>query len=105
MAVGLAFGSDKLTFILGDFVKGKPEDKEATARFKKVMKHSAMICDRFREKFGGLLCTDAQRIIHDKVRNLGDPAQMAEFAQPETHDKCGEVTGITARIAAEVILG
>ena len=105
MAVGIAYGSDKLSFVLGDYVKGKEEDEEATQRFREVMSRSTIICDRFRERFGGLRCVDAQKVIHGKVRDLKDPKQIEEFAQPEIHDKCSQVTGIAARIAAEAILG
>jgi len=87
MAVGLAYGSDKLEL---------PYDE--------VMELSDIICDRFKEEFGGLRCAEVQKAIRGKIWDLRDPQQLEEYKKPEIHDKCADVPGVAARITAETIL-
>jgi len=93
MAVGLMCGRSE--FVNGTVARESEPYLEARAR-------AASICERFEARFGSLRCAD----VWASVR--GDEYQ--EFARFDTiealegHDKCGEVTGAAARIAAEAML-
>lgn len=105
MMVGLVYGTEKLAFPFGSYVKEKEGDDEVAKRYADVMGRAGRICDRFREVFGGLRCSDAQRATRDgRFWDLKDPEQLAEYLQPVIHDKCGFVAGTAARFAAEEIL-
>ena len=104
MVVGLAYGSDKLAFPFGAYVKGKEQDDEVAQRYSDVMRRGGVICDRFKEKFGGLRCSEVQMAIHGRSWDLRDPKQIEEYLQPSIHDKCGVVASTVARIVAEAIL-
>ena len=104
MAVGLAYGSDKLAFPFGTWVKEKKQDDEVAQRYREVMDRAFIICDRFKELYGSLRCADVQMAIRGKFWDLRDHKQSAEYVQPKIHDKCGSVAAAAARITAEVIL-
>jgi C_GCAxxG_C_C family probable redox protein len=105
MAVGLIYGTEKLTFPFGAHVKEKKADEEAGKRYADVMTRGGMICDRVRAIYGGLRCSDIQRATRGgRCWDLKDPKQLVEYLQPAIHDHCGPVAGTVARIAAEEIL-
>lgn len=105
MAVGLAYGSDKLAFPFGTYVKEKKQDDEVAEKYRDVMERSGKICDRFNKVYGSLRCADVQKVIRDgKFWDLRDPKQLKEYLQPLIHDQCGSVAGMAARITAEEIL-
>lgn len=93
MAIGLAYGRAK--FEVGKVCREQLDYLEATTR-------AAKLCDRFKEKFGSLRCND----IFFSIRG----ADYKEYPRYNTienfedHAKCGDVTGPTARLAAEIIL-
>jgi len=92
MAIGLASGrvkyeTDKIGLEQADLV-------ECSARARKF-------CNRFRESLGGLRCSEVRAAMGF------DPEARAVKLTPETfkeHEKCGDVTGTAARLAAEIIL-
>ena len=105
MAVGLAYGSDKLAFPFGAYVKEKKQDDEVAERYREVMGRGGKICDRFKEVYASLRCADVQRAIREgKFWDLRDPKQLEEYLQPAIHDQCGSVAGMAARITAQVML-
>lgn len=104
MAVGLAYGSPRLAFPFGAYVKGKEQDDEMASCYSEVMRRCSIICDKFREEFGSLRCIDVQKAIRGRSWDLRDPGQLEEYLQPEIHDKCGYVARVAARITAEAIL-
>ena len=104
MIVGLIYGNDKLAFPFGTLVKDKEQDDDVAEQYSDVMKRCGVICDRFKETFGGLRCREVQMALHGRSWNLREPSQMEEYLQPSIHDKCGVVTGRVARIVAETIL-
>ncbi len=93
MAIGLAYAPAK--FAAGKVCREDPEYTEATVRA-----HS--FCEGFKEKFGCLRCSDvkaAVRGVHYKEYTRRDTIEAFE-----DHAKCGDVTGLAARLAAEIIL-
>jgi C_GCAxxG_C_C family probable redox protein len=60
--------------------------------------------DRFTEKFGAVNCTDIQQLMWGRSWNLRDPHEREDYLQPQYHDKCGDVAGEAAMLAAEIIL-
>ena len=105
MAVGLAYGSDRLAFPFGAYVKEKKQDGEVAERYREVMGRGSKICDGFKKIYGSLRCADVQKAIRGgKFWDLRDPKQLEEYLQPAVHDQCGSVAGTAARITAEVML-
>ena len=93
MAIGLAYGRAK--FEAGKVGREQPDYVEAQVR-------ATRLCDRFRERFGSPIC----RFVRYSVREPGfkEHTNYDTIEQFEDHAKCGDVTGPTARLAAEIIL-
>jgi len=70
----------------------------------KSMDLAGILCDRFKEKFGALNCREIQSLMWGRSWNLRDPHDREDFLRPEFHDKCGDVAGEAAMLAAELIL-
>lgn len=70
----------------------------------KSMELAGMLCDRFKEKFGALNCREIQYLMWGRSWNVRDPQEREDFLKPEFHDKCGDVAGEAAMLAAEIIL-
>ena len=98
MAIGLAFGSDKLEFIFS------PEPTDVSRRFQLVTERARRVCDEFEEKFGSLRCCDIKKLLTGRTWDLSNPEDLEEALKPEIHDKCGEVTKTAAGLAARAIL-
>jgi len=98
MAVGLAFGSDKLEFIL------PPQPTDVSRRFQLVTERSRRVCDQFEEKFGSLRCYDIKALLTGRTWDLSNPKDLEDSFKPEFHDKCGEATKTAAGLAARAIL-
>ena len=93
MAIGLAYGRPKYTE--GKTAHEEPEYMESVLR-------SRQLCDRFKEMFRSLRCGDVKVVVRG-----ADYREYTRFNTLENfldHAKCGDVTGPTARLAAEVIL-
>lgn len=92
MAIGLACGRTK--YERGKIGPEQPDLVECSVRARKF-------CDRFRERLGGLRCSEVRAAMGF------DPEARAVKLTRETfkeHEKCGDVTGTAARLAAEIIL-
>jgi C_GCAxxG_C_C family probable redox protein len=92
MAIGLASG--RVKYETGKIGPEQADLVECSARTRKF-------CDRFRESLGGLRCNEVRAAM-----GFDTEARPVKLT-PETfkeHDKCGEVTGTAARLAAEIIL-
>jgi C_GCAxxG_C_C family probable redox protein len=92
MGIGLAYAPSAL--------KGALE----IPGYVKSMDLAEMLCDRFKEKFGALNCSEIQSLMWGRSWNLRDPREREAFLKPEFHDKCGDVAGEAAMMAAEIIL-
>lgn len=100
MAIGLVYAA-------GEFEHGKAESRPLAVKsppYERAGERTIKLCDRFREEFGSLRCRDVMKKVFGKVWDLREPEARAEFLQPRLHDRCGEVTKKSARLAAEVIL-
>ena len=92
MAISLASG--RAGYETGKIGLEQADLVECSARARKF-------CDRFRERLGGLRCSEVRAAMGF------DPEAKAVKLTPETfkeHEKCGDVTGTAARLAAEIIL-
>jgi len=63
-----------------------------------------VFCDRFKERFGSLVCREVHHSLFGCSWNLRDLQDREDFFKPEIHDKCAEVVGEAAALAAEIIL-
>ena len=82
-------------FEAGKVATENPEFIEALLRANKF-------CQRFREKFGSLRCSDVK--VSVRGENYKEYTRYNTIESFEDHAKCGDVTGPAARLAAEIIL-
>jgi C_GCAxxG_C_C family probable redox protein len=90
MGVGLAYGRAKV-------VDGKigPEN----IGFLEARLRSAKLCQEYKKKFGSFCCKDVMKAVGRK-----DFPRFDTLEAFEDHAKCANVTGFTARAAAEILL-
>lgn len=92
MAIGLAFGRDRL------------EVTSDSPAYQKAQQLAGEMGDRFREKYGSVRCLDVQTSIFGRSFNFNDPADVEAFGEAGGYEKCPEVARTTARMAAKIIL-
>ena len=93
MAIGLAYGRTQYTE--GLTAHEQPEYMETNLRVDKL-------CERFEEMFRSRRCGDVWVVVRS-----ADYREYPSFNTIEAvldHDRCGDVTGPAARLAAEIIL-
>ena len=90
MAIGLAYGRANVA-----------EDKigPENIHFLEARLRSAKLCEKYKKKFGSLRCSDVLKAVGRK-----DFPRFDTLEAFEDHAKCANVTGFTARAAAEIIL-
>jgi len=92
LAIGSVVGRTYDDFLIGE-----------TRR--RVFQYAKKLYDRFTEEYGSPLCKDVQKKIMGRSFNLLDAKEYAEFEKAGAHvNKCTNVSGNTARWAAEIIL-
>lgn len=79
-----------------------PDSEQA----RKAMEPATRIYEAFKEKIGHTLCSEIHKIRHGKTYRLYIPEERTAFHDAGGHgpEGCPVVCGISARIAAEVIL-
>ena len=81
------------------------EDFNAGERKRRVFMYSKKLYDKFMEEYDSILCKDVHKKLFGRSFNLMDKNDYAEFEKMGAHvDKCPDVSGKTARWAAEIIL-
>jgi len=81
------------------------EDFSEGERKRRVFMYSKKLYDKFMEEYGTILCKDVHQKLFGRTFNLMDKDDYAEFEKMGAHvDKCPEVSGKTARWAAEIIM-
>jgi C_GCAxxG_C_C family probable redox protein len=81
------------------------EDFSKGERKRRVFMYSKKLYDKFVEEYGSILCKDVHKKLFGRTFNLMDKDDYAEFERMGAHvDKCPDVSGKTARWAAEIIL-
>ena len=75
-----------------------PSNRSAAAKFSEYR-------DRFLKEMGTIMCPDIHEKIFGRRFNLVDPKDHEDFlTMPGHQQKCAEIVGLAARIAAEMIL-
>jgi C_GCAxxG_C_C family probable redox protein len=92
MAIGVTYGRRA-------FEEGKVGHEQRG--FLEAQHRSARLCEKFKEEFGTLHCRDI-RVLVGRIP-LGDENNYYTLEGFENHHKCADVTGKTARLAAEVL--
>jgi len=81
------------------------KDFSAGERKRRVFMYSKKLYDKFVEEYGSPICKDIHQKLFGRTFNLMDKDDYAEFEKMGAHvDKCPDVSGKTARWAAEIIL-
>ena len=90
---------------IGSVVGRTYEDFSKGESRRRVFQFAKKLYDKFIEEYGSPLCKDVQKKIIGKSYNLMDAKEYAEFEKAGAHvDKCTNVSGKTARWAAEIIM-
>lgn len=89
MAMGLLFGRDRLD----DF-----------AAWRRCLVPTRRFCEQFEEAFGSTMCRRVVDRQFGEPYDLYDPEDLAAFRAADATEKCGEVVGTAARLAAGIIL-
>lgn len=90
---------------IGSVVGRSYEDFTKGEKRRRVFQYAKKLYDKFIENYGSPLCKDVQKKIMGKSYNLLDSKEYAEFEKAGAHvDKCTNVSGNTARWAAEIIM-
>jgi C_GCAxxG_C_C family probable redox protein len=93
MAIGLAYGRDKL------------ETVDASPAFGDAMERGAKLCDRFKNELGSLTCREVQKRLFGRSWDLRNPEEKKQFFSREDIGKCSDfVIKKVACVAAEIIL-
>lgn len=93
LAVGLRFNSTI------------DEERENPEAFGRTAAAFSEYRDRFMAQYGTVLCPEIHKKLFGRSYILSDPVQAKEFLSLPGHvEKCAEVVGAAARIAAEMIL-
>lgn len=92
MAIGLVYASGRL------------DNSRTSPAYKQTMDSALRLCDRFKKEFGGTRCFEVQEKIFGRHYDLRNPVDLKAFRE-SAHKKCETlVAGLSARLAAEVIL-
>jgi C_GCAxxG_C_C family probable redox protein len=92
MAIGVVYGRSQ-------FEPGKVAHEQQG--FLETRERASMLCDKFRDQFGSLKCADVRQVV-GRIP-LGDENHLYTLEGVKNHSKCGDVTGITARLTAEIM--
>ena len=92
MAIGLAFGTDKLEYAA------------TSPPYQKAMQLSIQLCNRVKAEFGSTKCWSIQESLFGRHFDLNNPDERAQFAEAGAYEKCPEVVRKVAMMAAEIIL-
>ena len=81
------------------------EDFSAGERKRRVFQYAKKYYDRFVKEYGSPRCKDIHKKLFGRTFNLLNPKDYQEFEDAGAHvDKCPAVSGIAAKLAAEIIL-
>lgn len=90
---------------IGSVVGRTYEDFSAGNRKRRVFQYSKKLYDRFIKEYGSPICKDIHMKLFGRTFNLLNPIDYTEFEKAGGHvDKCPEVSGNTARWAAEILI-
>jgi C_GCAxxG_C_C family probable redox protein len=81
------------------------EDFSAGERKRRIFMYSKKLYDKFMQEYGSILCKDVHKKLFGRTFKLMNKNDYAEFEKMGAHvDKCPDVSGKTAKWAAEIIL-
>jgi len=87
-------------------VIGRTYDDFSTGKGnRRIFVYAKKLYDKFIDEYGSIVCKDVHMKLFGRTFDLLDNKDYAEFEKMGAHvDKCPEVSGKTARWAAEIIL-
>ena len=90
---------------IGSVVGRTYEDFSAGERKRRVFMYAKKYYDRFIKEYDSPRCKDIHKKLFGRTFNFMDPKDYQQFEDGGGHvDKCTAVSGIAARLAAEIIL-
>jgi len=89
LAIGLVYGRDRL------------DDMEGYLR---SLRPARSFCRAFEREFGSTMCGEILRSLFGKAYNLADPAELEEWRNAGSAEKCQNVVATACRIAAGKIM-
>lgn len=97
MALGLAFGRDKIN-------DPEPDTAEAREEMLRFREKAWRFCEEFKKEFGSTMCGDIRPKIMGREYNTMDPKERQQFLDDGGAKKCRVPPEKAARIAASIIL-
>ncbi len=80
---------------------------QAEGELESAMQIARLLCDKFIQEYGSILCPGVQKKIYGRAFNLNDPADWKAFIAAGGHSdpsKCMTVVGNAARWTLEILI-
>ena len=100
LAIGLASGRDKIE----DSIYPEPEVLDATTGFPQSLEIIRKYYKRWKEELGSFQCKELQTRLMGKSYDHENKEDAERFHKEGGREKCSELVGKAARIAAEIIM-
>ena len=100
MAIGLAAGRERIE----DSIYPDPEDRDETTGFPKSLELIRKFYKRFAQELGNLQCRELQAKLMGRSYDPENKEESERFEKEGGREKCAELVGRAARLAAEIIM-
>jgi len=100
LAIGLASGRDKIE----DAIYPNLDDKDPNTGFPKSLETIRKYYKKWMDEFGSFSCREIQQKVLGKSYDPYNKEESAKFEEEGGREKCSDVAGKAARIAAEIIM-
>lgn len=89
MAIGMVYGREKI---------------EDTEQLFKSLRPARVFTRRFQKEYGSCVCREIQKIMFGRSFDMTKREDYEAFQAAGAYEKCGQLAGGAARLAAEIIL-
>jgi C_GCAxxG_C_C family probable redox protein len=107
---GVIGGTMVLDYFLGrpvEAMSSEPSKKAERERFRNAIGTAKLLCDRFVQEYGSILCSEIQRKLFGRTYYLPDPDEFQKFLKAGAHSdptKCMRVVGNASKWTMEILL-
>jgi hypothetical protein len=107
---GVIGGTMVLDYFLGrpvEAMSSEPSKKPEIERFRNAIWTAKLLCDRFAQEYGSILCSAIQTKLFGRTYYLSDPDEYQKFLKAGGHSdptKCMRVVGNASKWTMEILL-
>jgi hypothetical protein len=107
---GVIGGTMVLDTFLGrpvEAMSSDPSKKADTERLRSAIKTARLLCDRFVQEYGSILCPAIQMKLYGRTYYLSDPDEFQKFLKAGGHSdptKCMHIVGNASKWTMEILL-